>query len=222
MEAPAYVAQQLKEGEPPVRRGGPRARGQPPAGAVACGAPTCSAPRPRATSTSCATCSAPTARRRAEEAPPDKRPRDVVWADKAAEGRLDLLMTIDFRMTVDDLLRRRPAGCDVVREARPQHHRHASLHPLVQPRHRAAVADEDGLGGVEGDREALLRARGGPPRHPQGRRRQAVVARHPGGDGHDPRGGQGLEDRRGRPGARARRCRCSWSPSATSPRSTRR
>ena len=77
---------------------------------------------------------------------------------------------------LDDPVRRRAAGGDVVREARPQHHRHAPLHPLVQPRHCAAMADEDRLGGVEDDRSPLLRARGRPPRHPPGRGREAAVA----------------------------------------------
>ena len=37
---------------------------------------------------------------RAAEAPPDARPRDVVWREKAPEGKLDLLLTLDFRMTL--------------------------------------------------------------------------------------------------------------------------
>ncbi|MGI8916228.1 MAG: molybdopterin-dependent oxidoreductase, partial [Chloroflexota bacterium] len=36
---------------------------------------------------------------RAEESPPDKRPAEVVWREQAPEGKLDLLTTIDFRMT---------------------------------------------------------------------------------------------------------------------------
>ncbi|MFE2278659.1 nitrate reductase subunit alpha [Streptomyces sp. NPDC059454] len=36
---------------------------------------------------------------RAAEAPPDARPRDVVWREEAPEGKLDLLLTLDFRMT---------------------------------------------------------------------------------------------------------------------------
>lgn len=35
----------------------------------------------------------------AEETPPELRPRDVVWRDEAAVGKLDLLVTLDFRMT---------------------------------------------------------------------------------------------------------------------------
>ena len=40
-----------------------------------------------------------------------------------------------------DLLRRRAAGGHLVREARPQHHRHAPVRALVQPGDRPAVAD---------------------------------------------------------------------------------
>jgi nitrate reductase alpha subunit len=40
---------------------------------------------------------------RADESPPELRPRDVVWRDRAPEGKLDLLTTIDFRMTSNAL-----------------------------------------------------------------------------------------------------------------------
>jgi nitrate reductase alpha subunit len=36
---------------------------------------------------------------RAEESPPGLRPTDVVWRDEAPPGKLDLLVTSDFRMT---------------------------------------------------------------------------------------------------------------------------
>ena len=36
---------------------------------------------------------------RAEESPPELRPSEVAWREEAAEGKLDLLTTIDFRMT---------------------------------------------------------------------------------------------------------------------------
>ena len=101
----------------------------------------------------------------------------------------------------DDLLRRRAARRDVVREARPQHHRHAPVHPLVQPRHLAAVADPHRLGRLARHRGEVLRARGRQPRHPQGRRRGAAAARHPRRDGHPARRGPRLEGRRVRAGA---------------------
>ena len=40
---------------------------------------------------------------RAEESPAELRPRDLVWRDQAPEGKLDLLTTIDFRMTSNAL-----------------------------------------------------------------------------------------------------------------------
>jgi nitrate reductase alpha subunit len=40
---------------------------------------------------------------RAEEAPADARPADLVWHDEAPQGKLDLLTTIDFRMTSNAL-----------------------------------------------------------------------------------------------------------------------
>jgi nitrate reductase alpha subunit len=65
----------------------------------------------------------------AEEAPPDKRPKDVVWADKAAEGRLDLLTTIDFRMTSSTIF------SDVVLPAATWYEKHdlstTDMHPFV-------------------------------------------------------------------------------------------
>lgn len=65
----------------------------------------------------------------AQEAPPDKRPRDVVWADKAAEGRLDLLTTIDFRMTSSTIF------SDVVLPAATWYEKHdlstTDMHPFI-------------------------------------------------------------------------------------------
>ena len=102
----------------------------------------------------------------------------------------------DHRLPDDELdavLRRRAAGRHLVREARHQHHRHAPVRALVQPRHLAALAVEDRLGGLEGGGQEVLRARRRPPRHPSRRRREAAVARHPGGDGHGARRREGLE-----------------------------
>lgn len=65
----------------------------------------------------------------AVEAPPDKRPRDVVWPDEAAEGRLDLLTTIDFRMTSSTIL------SDVVLPAATWYEKHdlstTDMHPFI-------------------------------------------------------------------------------------------
>ncbi|HET9153598.1 MAG TPA: nitrate reductase subunit alpha, partial [Solirubrobacterales bacterium] len=40
---------------------------------------------------------------RAEESPPELRPSEVTWREEAPEGKLDLLSTIDFRMTSNAL-----------------------------------------------------------------------------------------------------------------------
>jgi nitrate reductase alpha subunit len=40
---------------------------------------------------------------RADESPPELRPTDVTWRDQAPEGKLDLLTTVDFRMTSNAL-----------------------------------------------------------------------------------------------------------------------
>ncbi|WP_436702239.1 nitrate reductase subunit alpha [Nocardioides sp. BYT-33-1] len=65
----------------------------------------------------------------AQEAPPELRPRDVVWAEQAAEGRLDLLTTLDFRMTSSTIL------SDVVLPAATWYEKHdlstTDMHPFV-------------------------------------------------------------------------------------------
>ncbi|TQK71342.1 nitrate reductase subunit alpha [Nocardioides sp. SLBN-35] len=65
----------------------------------------------------------------AKEAPPELRPKDVVWAEQAAEGRLDLLTTIDFRMTSSTVL------SDVVLPAATWYEKHdlstTDMHPFV-------------------------------------------------------------------------------------------
>ena len=119
-----------------------------------------------------------------------------------------------------DLLRRRAAGGDLVREARPQHHRHAPVRALVQPGDRAAVADPHRLGRLADDRREVQRARGRHARRPPRRRRGAAAARHPGRDGQPARRRPRLEARRvragpGRHDAEARRGRARLrAPSA--------
>ncbi|GAA3546290.1 nitrate reductase subunit alpha [Nocardioides daeguensis] len=65
----------------------------------------------------------------AKEAPPELRPKDVVWPEHAAEGRLDLLTTIDFRMTSSTVL------SDVVLPAATWYEKHdlstTDMHPFV-------------------------------------------------------------------------------------------
>ncbi|HEX6460393.1 MAG TPA: nitrate reductase subunit alpha [Thermoleophilaceae bacterium] len=66
---------------------------------------------------------------RAEESPPELRPGDVVWRDEAADGKLELLTTIDFRMTSNALF------SDVVLPAATWYEKYdlssTDLHPFV-------------------------------------------------------------------------------------------
>ncbi len=66
---------------------------------------------------------------RASETPVGERPRDIVWRDEAPSGKLDLLMTIDFRMTSTTIF------SDVVLPAATWYEKHdintTDMHPFV-------------------------------------------------------------------------------------------
>ncbi|MGY0490764.1 nitrate reductase subunit alpha [Streptomyces sp. WG-D5] len=66
---------------------------------------------------------------RAEEATPDERPTTVTWRDEAPEGKLDLLLSLDFRQTSSTLL------SDVVLPAATWYEKHdiasTDMHPYV-------------------------------------------------------------------------------------------
>ncbi|WP_415953598.1 nitrate reductase subunit alpha [Streptomyces sp. KLOTTS4A1] len=66
---------------------------------------------------------------RAEEAGPEVRPRDVKWHEEAPEGKLDLLLSLDFRQTSSTLL------SDVVLPAATWYEKHdlstTDMHPYV-------------------------------------------------------------------------------------------
>jgi nitrate reductase alpha subunit len=66
---------------------------------------------------------------RAREAPVGQRPRDVTWREKAPEGKLDLLLALDFRMTSTTLF------ADVVLPAATWYEKHdlssTDMHPFV-------------------------------------------------------------------------------------------
>jgi len=66
---------------------------------------------------------------RASETPEDRRPRDLVWHDQAPEGKLDLLLTLDFRMTSTTIF------SDVVLPAATWYEKHdlntTDMHPFV-------------------------------------------------------------------------------------------
>ncbi len=65
----------------------------------------------------------------AQEASPDQRPTSVEWADQALEGKLDLLLTLDFRMTSSTIL------SDVVLPAATWYEKHdlstTDMHPFI-------------------------------------------------------------------------------------------
>ncbi|HEU4947142.1 MAG TPA: nitrate reductase subunit alpha [Kribbella sp.] len=66
---------------------------------------------------------------RAGEAPEGRRPRDVTWRDVAPEGKLDLLLTLDFRQTSTTIF------SDVVLPAATWYEKHdlntTDMHPFV-------------------------------------------------------------------------------------------
>jgi nitrate reductase alpha subunit len=66
---------------------------------------------------------------RATETAPADRPRDVVWHEKAPEGKLDLLLSLDFRMTSTTIF------SDVVLPAATWYEKHdlntTDMHPFV-------------------------------------------------------------------------------------------
>jgi nitrate reductase alpha subunit len=65
----------------------------------------------------------------AEETPEHQRPRDLLWRDKAPEGKLDLLLTLDFRMTSSTIF------SDVVLPAATWYEKHdintTDMHPFI-------------------------------------------------------------------------------------------
>ncbi len=66
---------------------------------------------------------------RATEAPPEARPKDVVWRDEVPEGKLDLLLSLDFRMTSTTIF------SDVVLPAATWYEKHdlntTDMHPFI-------------------------------------------------------------------------------------------
>jgi nitrate reductase alpha subunit len=66
---------------------------------------------------------------RADEATVDSRPRDVTWREQAPEGKLDLLLALDFRMTSTTMF------ADVVLPAATWYEKHdlssTDMHPYV-------------------------------------------------------------------------------------------
>ena len=115
------------------------------------------------------------------ENPETPRPSEVAWHDDPPEGKLDLLVSADFRMTSTTLL------SDVVLPAATWYEKHdlssTDMHPFVHafsPGDRPAVGGAHRLRGLPRPRPAALRAGRGPPRHAQGPGERPAAARHPG------------------------------------------
>ena len=187
----------------PLRQRGPgRARELPPRAVDLAGEPARARP-PRATSTSSSTCSAPTPRC----APPRRRRAcaRATWCGttRRPTGKLDLLLTLDFRMTSTTIF------SDVVLPAATWYEKHdlntTDMHPFVHSFNPAISppwqtrTDWDAFMTISA---ALQRARRDPPRRAPGRRRRPADARHPRRAGHSARRGRAT----GRP-ASASRCR---------------
>ena len=100
----------------------------------------------------------------AEEAPPEARPTDVVWRDEAPDRQARPAAVAGLPDDQHDaVLRRRAAGGDLVREARPQHHRHAPVRARVHAGDQPAVADPHRLRRLPRHRAGVRRA--GRPTH---------------------------------------------------------
>ena len=141
---------------------------------------------------------------RAEESPgPLRARRGAPGATDAPRGKLDLLITIDFRMT---------STCtysDIVLPAATWYEKHdistTDMHPFVHSFNPAIAppwetrTDFDAFAAIAA---RVLPARRGPPGHAHRRARRPADARHAGRARPARRAGAGLEARRVRSGAR--------------------
>ena len=159
--------------------------------------------RARATSISSSTCSGTSNGVQGKDLGAEEaKPAEVVWHDEAPEGKLDLLVTLDFRMSTTCLYsRHRAADRHLVREERPQHQRHAPVHPPAVDRGGPGLAVAQRLGDLQGLRQEIQRSL----RRPPGRRARtgadAADARQSRRAGAAVRG-EGLEARRVRADSR--------------------
>ena len=102
-----------------------------------------------------------------------QRPGDVTWRDEAPEGKLDLLLTLDFRMTSTTIF------SDVVLPAATWYEKHdlntTDMHPFVHSFNPAIAppwqtrTDWDALQTIA---EKFSELAADPPRRPHGRRRR--------------------------------------------------
>ena len=161
-------------------------------------------------------------RARTSARPAARKPQEVGVARRTAPGR-QARPAGDARLPhVDDLplLGRRAADGDLVREERPQHLRHAPVHPSALGGGGPGVAVTQSDWEIyKGIAKKFSRDRGRPPRRREGRRARAAHARHAGRARPGARR-QGLEEGRVRARFPARPRRRSWWSSATIPTPT--
>ena len=151
---------------------GPGRAGELPAGADGLAGQPARLVGARATSTSSSTCWAPTRRcghRGTAGGAPERRGVARRGTRRQARSAAVAGLPDDLH---DALLRRRAAGRHLVREARPEHHRHAPVRALLQPGDRPAVADAHRLRRLSAIAEDVQRAGRQAPRRAQGPRRR--------------------------------------------------
>ena len=100
-----------------------------------------------------------------------QRPKEVVWHDEAPEGKLDLLVTLDFRMSTTCVY------SDIVLPTATWYEKNdlntSDMHPFIHPLSAAvdpAWESQQRLGNLQGHRQEVLRGRARSARRREGRR----------------------------------------------------
>ena len=131
-----------------------------------------------------------------------QKPSDVVWHDEAPEGKLDLLVTLDFRMSTTCVY------SDIVLPTATWYEKNdlntSDMHPFIHPLTGAVDPAWEARSDWEiykAHRQEVLRGRAGGAGRREGRGAHAHPARHAGRDRAGARR-QGLEARRVRAGPR--------------------
>ena len=182
MDAKDYVAKSLKDGslkmscEDPDN---PKSTGR---ATCSSGAPTCSAHRARATSISSSTCSGTThgvLGKDLGEGKAKRRPRRS-GTTKAPEGKLDLLVTLDFRMSTTCVY------SDIVLPTATWYEKNdlntSDMHPFIHPLTRRGgpgLGGAFGLGDLQGHRQGFLQGRARSARRREGCGAEPDQARQP-------------------------------------------
>ena len=100
-----------------------------------------------------------------------KKPTEVVWHDQAPEGKLDLLVTLDFRMSTTCMY------SDIVLPTATWYEKNdlntSDMHPFIHPLiggGRSGLGIAQRLGHLQGHRQDVLEGRAGSARRREGRR----------------------------------------------------